>query len=396
MLAVLLRFIFVWQFVDVSNINQWEYGEIAKNIINSNGYSLFYFEDDSLEYKYKENVTPFPSAYMPPGYVFIILPFFFLNDNFLINILIISFHIVCSAILIFVLFKLCEKLFGRMAAILTIAIYAVLPEFIYAVVSFSPTIIVQLALLFTIYRTLLFYEKGKPDFSIPLLLSFLIYLRSELVLFALLLLLVFVIKKNFKFVFSTLMIIILFILPWSIRNSVELSHLVPLTTNVGQNLYRGNNASDVGGWGEEVMFEKIKVLPRNNSFEVYLNQMYLERAIIYIKENPLRFVQNGIRKQFELWVFNLTDSRARSLIYLIPSVSILILFIIGVIKSFNIPKLKFIYLYFLHSAFIAAIFFALPRYQTMMKVLMIPLASVGIIFLFSRIKQLIIHREKTN
>ena len=75
-LGIFLRIIFVWQFVDISSINQWEYGEIAKNIVHSNGYSLFYFENDSLAYKYKEEVKPFPSAYMPPGYVFIILPFY--------------------------------------------------------------------------------------------------------------------------------------------------------------------------------------------------------------------------------------------------------------------------------------------------------------------------------
>lgn len=392
-LAILLRLIFVWQFVNINNINQWEYGEIAKNIINNNGYSLFYFEEDSLEYRYKENITPFPSAYMPPGFVFIILPFFFLNDDFLINFFVILFQIICSVIVITVLFRLSEKLFGSLAALISIAIYAILPEFIYAVVSFSPTIVFHLAVLLTINRLLFFQEKSGFDVLVPLLLSFLIYLRSELVLFVFLILLILTIKKQFKFAFGSLLLILLFVLPWSLRNSVELSNIVPFTTNFGQNLYRGNNASDVGWWGEEIMAEKIKELPRNNSFEIYLNQLYLERAINYIKENPLRFVQNGIQKQFELWVFNLSDSRARSLIYMIPAISILILFIIGIIKTFNVSKLKFIYLFFLHAAFVASIFFAIPRYQTMMKVLMIPFASIGIIFFFDSIKQLIVHKK---
>ena len=95
-LGIFLRIVFVWQFVDIGSINQWEYGEIAKNIVHNNGYSLFYFENDSLEYKYKEEVKPFPSAYMPPGYVFIILPVYFIENDFTINLVIISLQILCS------------------------------------------------------------------------------------------------------------------------------------------------------------------------------------------------------------------------------------------------------------------------------------------------------------
>jgi 4-amino-4-deoxy-L-arabinose transferase-like glycosyltransferase len=382
-LAIILRIIFVWQFIDIRNIDQWEYGEIAKNITHNNGYSLFYFENNSLEYKYKEGIKPFSSAYMPPGYVLIILPFFFFDDVFITNLFIISLHIFFSALVIFFLYKLCVKLFDNLVALIAIIVYAVIPEFIYAVISVSPTIIFHLLIILIIYRLLLNQGKNKLDSIVPLLLSFLIYLRSEFVLFAVLLIVAFTLKKHFKIAFTTLLLITMFILPWSIRNIIEFSRIIPFTTNFGQNLYRGNNASDVGWWGEEIMIEKTKKLPRDYSFEIHYNEMYLERAVSYIKGNPLKFVENGFRKQFELWVFNLSDPRALNFLYLAPSIFILLFFSIGLIKTFDVSEYKFIYLFFLHGIVIATIFFALPRYQTMMKILMIPFTAAGLIFTYN-------------
>ena len=389
-LSILLRIVFVWQFVDLNKLNQWEYGEIAKNIVHNNGYSLFYFENDTLEYKYQEGKNPYPSAYMPPGYVLIILLFFFLKNTFLINLLVVSLQIILSAAVVYYLNQVSKKLFNQSIAYISIIIYAILPEFIYAVVSFSPTVIFHLVILMIIYRLLLQREKYQFDIVLPLLLSFLIYLRSEFILFVLLLLLYFAFKKYFAHTLIYLLIIIGLILPWSVRNSIEFSRFVPLTTNFGQNLYRGNNVSDVGWWGEEIMLEKLKKLPRNNSYEVHQNDMYFARAIDYIKDNPSTFVKNIFRKQFELWFFNLNDPRALNLLYLVPSITVLLLFGVGIIKTFNIDKYKFIYLFFIQGAIIASIFFALPRYQTMMKVLMVPFAAAGVVFLLDNVKKYLI------
>jgi len=396
LLAIFLRIIFVWQFVDIKSINQWEYGEIAKNIIHNNGYSLFYFENDSLEYKYKEGIKPFPSAYMPPGYVLVILPFYFIEDNFVINIIIIALQIICSAVIIFFLFKLSEKLFDTKIAVIATLIYAILPEFIYACASFSPTVLFHLILVLIFYRLSIQSKTNKLDFLFPILLVFVIYLRSEFILFILFLLFYFTIKKQYKFLLMNITIIFIFILPWSIRNYIVLDSVIPVTTNFGQNLYRGNNTSDVGWWGEEIMIEKIKKLPRDSSFEVHLNQMYLDRAINYIKENPLIFITNGFRKQFELWVFNLNDPRSRFFIYLIPTIIILVFFILGILKSISFSKLNLFLLFFLQATIVSAIFFALPRYQTMMKVLMLPFAVVGMLFLFDIFKRMFFKTESKN
>lgn len=395
-IGIFLRLVFVWQFVDISSINQWEYGEIAKNIVHNNGYSLFYFENDSLEYKYKEEINPFPSAYMPPGYVFIILPFYFIENDFIINSIIISLQVLFSAAVIYFLFKFCEKFFNKKVAIITALTYSILPEFIYACVSFSPTIIFHLLVVLVFYRLHAHNNTKYLDLLLPVYLTAIIYLRSEFILFVLFLILNYVLTKQYWKVFSHIVIISLLVFPWSIRNSFVFDSLVPLTTNLGQNLYRGNNLSDVGWWGEEIMIEKVKELPRDKSFEVHMNKLYLNRAIKYIKEDPIRFILNGFRKQFELWVFNLNDTRTKLVIYLIPTISIFCLFIIGIIRTFNVLKYKYFYLFFLQATILAAIFFSLPRYQTMMKVLMLPFATVGMSFLYDVFKKVAFNTESKN
>lgn len=395
-LGIFLRIIFVWQFVDISSINQWEYGEIVKNIVHNNGYSLFYFENDSLEYKYKEEVNPFPSAYMPPGYVFIILPFYLIENDFIINLVIISLQILCSGAVIFFLFKLCANIFNKKIALVSTLIYAILPEFIYACVSFSPTVLFHLLIVLVFYRLQRHNKTNSLDILLPFLLAAIIYLRSEFILFVLFLIMFYIISKQYRQALSYIVLILFLILPWSIRNSIVFDTLVPMTTNFGQNLYRGNNSSDVGWWGEEIMIEKVKELPRDKTFEIHMNQIYLNRAINYIKGNPIRFVSNGIRKQFELWVFNLTDTRAKLLIYLIPTISIFCLFIIGIIRTFNLSKYKYFYLFFLQATILSAIFFSLPRYQTMMKILMLPFAVIGMFFLVDVFKKIVFNTESKN
>lgn len=374
-------------FIDVQNINQWEYGEIVKNIIHGNGYSLFYFENDTLEYKYQENISPFPSAYMPPGYVVIILPFYFLQENYLVNIVIILFHIIISSLIIYLLFHSLKYFFNKKIAVISIILYAILPEFIYSVVSFSPTIIFHLIIVIVFNHLSKMNDNQKFDYAIPILFSFLLYLRSEMLLFVFFILGSFMIKQKFKTLLINMIVIITLILPWTIRNYIEFNKIIPLSSSFGQNLYRGNNSSDVGWWGEEIMIEKIKNLPKNDSFEVHMNDLYLNRAVDYIQTNPEKFIINGMRKQFELWVFNLTDPRSKSLIYLIPSISVLLLFIIGVVKSFNLSRYEYFYIFFLHSAITAFIFFSLPRYQTMMKILMLPFAAVGAAILYEIVKK---------
>lgn len=385
--ALMLRVVFLTSYVEPDNVNIWEYGELAQNVVNGKCYSLFYFQNDKLEYKFNELSTPFPSAYMPPGYVMIILPFFYLTEKTTSILYIIFFQILLSLFVIYFLYLITKQIFGGITALFAALIYALLPEFIYSTASITPTLVFHFLILVIVYRLKKQDENSKIDYFLPILFSILIYFRSEFLFYLIILFTFFLFKKKFIQVFKFSLVILLLILPWTIRNMIVFDSFVPFTTNVGINLYRGNNVSDVGGWGEKIMEERITQISRNNQFEVLMNKEYLDHAIKYIIDRPLVFLGNSFRKIFELWGFSLNDIRATNPFYLIPWLTLLSFFVVGILYGYNWQQQKYIHFVFGYFTLISAIFFALPRYQSMMKVLVLPFAAEGIIICFHRLKE---------
>ena len=121
-LALIVRLIFIFSFTDLKKDYYWEYGEIAKNVIHGNGYSLFYFKGNELEHKYSPGTEILPSAYMPPGYVAFLLPFMMVNDLTTRNILILLIQTIISIGSICLIYKFTKKYFSDISALIAILI----------------------------------------------------------------------------------------------------------------------------------------------------------------------------------------------------------------------------------------------------------------------------------
>ncbi|MER3329932.1 MAG: hypothetical protein RIF34_10175, partial [Candidatus Kapaibacterium sp.] len=72
LLGIVLRVILLL-FLGTDGQSDWEYGIIAENIIDDKGYSFYYFDGGKLTHEIKENSNPSPSAYMAPGYVYLLI-----------------------------------------------------------------------------------------------------------------------------------------------------------------------------------------------------------------------------------------------------------------------------------------------------------------------------------
>jgi 4-amino-4-deoxy-L-arabinose transferase-like glycosyltransferase len=375
--GILIRITAVIGWGDFTKNNYWEYGEIAKNIIHGNGYSLFYMENSKLQHHFKEDVEPAISAYMPPGYVYFLLPFLQINDIAVRNVLIYLFHILFASIVIYLVYILTKKIFNERTALIAAIISALLPEFIYAILSFSPTVIYHLLVL-SILIIFLNFEKIKFRYLyIAFLIASTIYFRSEFVLFFLMIVLFFLFMKQYKISAKLFFIILIMILPWSIRNYLVFEKVVPLTTSFGLNLYRGNNAEGIGSWGDDETEAKISSLGIDN-FELEVNKIYQDKAISFIQKNPDEVLKNTFVKLFYFWVYYPNDPRAAYPVYLIPSIFLLLFFIYGIAASFDWKEHLFLYMFFIFSTMVVVIFFPMARYQTMMKVAMIPFCAYGI------------------
>lgn len=386
-LALAARIAVIVVYGDPHNDYYWEYGEIARSMLGGDGYS--YFSTNSLEPQhYSAFANPAPSAYMPPGYVAFLLPFMGIDSPPVRNISIYAVQTLLALLAIGLLFRLTDRMLGRSAAVLTALIAALLPEFLYAVLSFTPTVLYHLLVVLLFLRLLPLTEKNTDptnrSWDIGLLLALLIYLRSEMALFALLLIGFCFVQRRFRRGLVIGAVTIALLLPWSIRNAMVFDTVVPMTTSFGLNLYRGNNTDYIGSFGTTEIMAELRELDKEN-FEPEMNALYREYAFDYIAEHPERVPIDMAKKIVYLTVFDPHYAPSRNLLYAVPNVLLSLLAILGLIRTWDPRRYRPVYLWLFSSLAVILIFFALPRYGTMMKILTIPFASAAALDLYTRI-----------
>lgn len=379
-LAVLVRFIFSLLFLDLDRSNYFEYGDILINILSGNGYSLAY-TIDNFAYAY-------PSAYMMPGYVFFLFPFFFITDLITRNMLIVSFQTFINIMVILISYKFALNYFTERTAIINVIILSFLPEFVYASQMFNPTIFYHLGVILVFYylQKKDSVEKNKSDFIIGLISAGLIYFRGEFLLFIIFVICVKLLYREVKSAVIIFSVVILCISPWQIRNYYLFNDFVPLTTSSGLNFYRGHNPYSIGDWGDKKIFEQLIKFKGNDKYEIEMNGVYFNHALESVKDNPGQEIINTFKKIYHLWISNPNDERTSHAVYFFPWLFLLVCFLIGIIKTFSWSRHKYSYLFFIYSTVLGIVFFALPRYQTMMKILVIPFSAYGIEWIIKSVR----------
>ena len=389
MIACILRIIVALVMVNFSTDFYWEYGEIAKNILAGRGYSLYYISNNDLAFRFNPSVTPFPSALMAPGYVGFLLPFIMISNILLCNIFIILIQTVLSLLTIFLIYKFTARYFSRRTALISCIIAGILPDFAYSVVSFSPTVIYHFAVIVMLFLLYAIIEKSTYTRVVQLsvVFVFLSYLRGEFLLFVMLFLLLQIFSHQWKNAGIVLIVTISLLSPWTIRNYYAFGHFVPFSTGFGLNFYRGNNPDEIGAWGNEDIRRDVLALPKDRTFEVQLDHLYRQRAFNFIQLHPWQVLSNIPTKLFHLWFFSQIQERSNNYLYQIVSGVFFIFSFIGLLITFSWQRHKYLYLFLIYSTAIALFFFTLPRHQTMMKIVLIPLAGAGLEFLWNLFKR---------
>jgi hypothetical protein len=193
-------------------------------------------------------------------------------------------------------------------------------------------------------------------------------------------------RKEYKKAILLIVIPTIFLSPWAIRNYVVFNEFIPFSTSGGLNLYRGNNAIEIGGWHNVHTLSKIHSFSGDTSkIELFLNKMYKEEAFDYLNGDIGEVATNFGKKIFYFWAFNPNEGKFDIVAYGIPWAIMLFFAIFGFVKSEN--KSSILCAILLYHTAVAAVFVPLLRYQTMMKVALLPYLGYGIYSLFkSRFK----------
>ena len=319
-----------------------------------------------------------PTVFMPPLYSYYIFSFKYLFSN-IFNYLhfIIFSQILLSTISVYIFFKILRFDNNLNFSIFFSYIFSLIPINIYSSVqisSISIQVFLLVYLLFTLKRISLNKLNYKQIVIFSILSGLLILLRGEFILFYIFTLIYFFIfnKKKFNYLIISLMLTSLIVSPYVVRNYINFNNLI-LTKSFGYNLLKGNNPEfKVEGnfkYIEEKYNRKELNIKSDVNYEINLDNLYKEKAIEYIYEDPSNFFSNYTKKVFAFLFLDLNSSYKNyyNFFHLFPKLLLSFTSIIGAIivlrrKGF----LQYLSLYFFSNILFFSIFFILPRYSLIM------------------------------
>jgi 4-amino-4-deoxy-L-arabinose transferase-like glycosyltransferase len=328
----------------------WEYGDIAENIVDGRGFSRIN--------EFSHNIENTSSH--APLYPYYLSFFFQFGQKNWVYLIIQIIQIVISVLTILILYKIVLLLFSKSAASLTALAVSLYPPLIYYSTKLTPTV----WLAFFISLTILLILKLKNNSSkIAILcgISLGVSILTNPIAFTFFpaLIIWYLIKKPIEFRKFCLLILVTLVtlVPWTIRNHRIHHRLIPVTTQFSKNLWIGNNPNATGTDYYQVVQSKeplfvlmTNTLPRKvrrdlgRKTEIERSDYFLKQGLIFIAQNPKKFV-------------NLLFTKTISLIYF----PLLVLGVIGIALSLR------------------------HKYKNQSLVLVFVLTSISVIYIFTHV-----------
>ncbi len=387
--AVIGRLVLSAITVDLSRDYYGEYGEIVKNLHAGKGYALYHVENGQRLYRFDPAAQPIPSAFMSPGYVWFLYPFFFIDVVVVRNILLLLVQALLGGLNALLVAWLADRYYMVGSGVWAAGILALLPEFVNASTSFTPTVLYHTGLLLFLIGVyeLQRHESPLTAMGTGVLGGAIVLLRSEFILCAVLcgLWFLFLRRRRAALLLTIGLCVVWF--PWILRNAVVFGEFVPMSTSSGLNLFRGHNIDEYGAWTDESIEREISRLPVGPTLEARMNEVYWRHALTSIQNHPGEEIGLLFRKGAYLWGANPLEPRSHSPWYFIPWSGMLALAALGVYTCrsqlrVHMPALLCLFA----STLVAVAFFVLPRYPTMMKPAIVPFAAIGCMTVLEKIE----------
>ena len=325
------------------------------------------------------NGSPVPNLFMPPLYPIFLygLKLVFLkNEIFMISIY--TFHILFSLIAVYFFYLTVVLYFNKKLALIGTAIFCFFPLHIYSVSQISSINLQVVCFSLFLYGLtyLLRYKKDLYLTIFSITSGLLILLRGEFFIFYFFSVFFIYLKyKNFKKIILSIIVCLLVVSPYLIRN-YKIFNVITITKSGGYNLLKGNNPKSLvegkammGSVREVVpeVKEKLDAIPFGEKYDLYFDQILLNQAILFIKEDPIRYINLFLKKfvAFLIIDFNSTYPNYYSIFHIIPKLILGLATLISISLFFRFKGGIYdylVYFYFMNIG-LFSIFFILPRYS---------------------------------
>lgn len=334
-IGFVLRIGFIFVSKSYINPNDWEYGEIARNLITGNGYARTTGFNGSLEL----------TSSHAPLYPYFLSLFYNLGQKTWVFIIIQFIQAFLSSLIILIFYRTALLLFNKSAAVLTSIGITFYPSLIYYSAKLTPTTF----FIFLLSLTILLIFKIKKDNLISKILPGIMLGLSilcnplALAIFPALIIWHFIKRKiSLKDLILIIVTSLIILVPWTIRNYSVHHHIIPATTQFGVNFWIGNNSNATGTdyykvysikEGNFVLMDQT--LPRRikrdlrEKREIERSKFFLKQGIKFIKQNPTMFLKLLLKKCYYFWWF--APSQINASVDVIKYKTILIIFYVPVL-----------------------------------------------------------------
>jgi 4-amino-4-deoxy-L-arabinose transferase-like glycosyltransferase len=371
LLAIVTRLVFAtltesWVFPRANN--SWEFGyemgQIAASLAMGNGFSW------PADVPYAGAYSPEkPTAWMPPIYPFIMAGAFKTFGIFTERaaVALELFQVLLSALTCIVLYSLGKRLYHAKVGLAAAFLFAIYPSAIHFAVQkvWSTSLF---TLCFVLVVLILIRCADRPDvrggISLGAMLGFTALLDPVIIgtyPFAL----VWLYFKaeadrntTTKTMVALLITFFLSISPWVIRNYLVFGQFALVKSNLGNELFKGNNEHATGHFTarEGDALTEAERLYLRQSDELARNRFLLLKALTFIKEHPVSFARLTVSRFIYYWTFTERSIR-KILVPLLAYAGVLTLAVVGIMLSRSNGKEFQLVLIFLLS-------FPIPYYFT--------------------------------
>jgi len=284
----------------------WEYGIVANNFLQTGSFLMQYYFHDQ----------PIPTAFEPPGLIFILIFFktFFMPSGYFWAWTILNLTVTTVTFMLFLKIgeSLLDKTALRWAAVLYIldvnlcsplrwineTLYT---EFFIVLLVFGlirwwtfPSIFNEI--LLGVWMGLGAYFRPTILAYLPLSMVILLYLR----------------RKNLRLPLAVrsvalpLFIMCLVLLPWTVRNYKVFHRIIPVSQYLGYNLWHGWNPQS-GGTEYQLNGDPMTIEPwlmdrlKQARTEPEINDEFMKASFYYLRQNPLRWMGQRVLSFLFFW-----------------------------------------------------------------------------------------------
>jgi 4-amino-4-deoxy-L-arabinose transferase-like glycosyltransferase len=380
----------------------YEFGQIGYNLNHGRGYSYF-AGIPTTPVAISHLGHPLPSAFMPPGYTYVVATAQAITSSDVSAIRIIQIlNLIAGSAVIVMVYLLGRTLFGEQSGRWSALIAALYPVLIYqATQSSSSNVYLPIDLL-VLWLLVIASRNQSPRLAATAgaCLGVLCLFRSE----AVLLIPLFTIwlgwktwrsRRDFPHIVRDVGVIALaFVFPalvvsgaWLVRNTVALGEpSISITTSGGFNFWIGNHS---GANGDKQTSSTTMVganlrraldsLPASRNYEDSRDRLYLNAALQYVRDHPWHTALTDLKKLGMTAAFAPDDPRTHNVVYLASWAVLAILGIWGAcLRPGTSEERALLYIFAIYALVVIVVFVALPRYKLSVEIILMLFAGCAV------------------